>query len=87
MDRVLGTHRFAREYVMNEELSDAALGVVERAGGRLSVALRSAIGQALHAADGPRPTWLAPWRVLLVENAPERAVEWLVRTREVAVAR
>ena len=68
---------FARYYVMDPELSDDATGVVLRAGGRLSPELWSAIGWGLQQIEGPRPPWLAPWLVLLVENTPEQSLHLL----------
>lgn len=52
---------FAHKCVMDEGLSEAALMVVQQAGGRLSPTTWNAIGQALHIAKGPRPAWLRPW--------------------------
>lgn len=68
---------FAEHYVMDEDLTAAALSVVREAGGRLGPAVWSAIGHHLHVRKGARPTWLAPWLVLLVENAPEMTSDWL----------
>jgi hypothetical protein len=68
---------FASQYVVDEVLSASALFLVSDAGGRLSPALWSVIGQQLHMQRGPRPSWLNPWLVLLVRNAPRTAPPWL----------
>ena len=68
---------FAGQYVMDKELSASALSLVSDAGGRLSPVLWSAIGQHLHIQQGPRPSWLNPWLVLLVRNAPRAGPPWL----------
>jgi hypothetical protein len=68
---------FAEHCVMNEDLTAQALSVVQEAGGRLGPTVWSAIGQTLHRRKDPRPAWLGPWLVLLVQNAPEVTHDWL----------
>lgn len=68
---------FAEHYVMSEDLNSAALSVVRDSGNRLGPALWSAIGHRLHMRNTPRPAWLGPWLVLLVQNAPEMGTDWL----------
>jgi len=68
---------FAEHYVMAEDLTDVALSVVREAGALLGPQLWSAIGQCLHARGAPRPTWLGPWLVLLIQNDPELRTNWL----------
>lgn len=65
------------QYVMEEDLTAAALSVARDAGGRLSPVAWYAIAHCLHMRTDPRPTWLGPWIVLLVKNAPEMASDWL----------
>jgi Domain of unknown function (DUF4020)/SIR2-like domain len=68
---------FAEHYVMDERLTESALSAVQEAGGRLAPAVWSAIGHHLHLLQDPRPAWLGPWIVLLVQNAPEQTHQWL----------
>lgn len=68
---------FAEHFVMVEELSADALGVVQEAGTRLGLPLWSAIGHHLHMRAEARPDWLSSWIVLLVENAPSGGQDWL----------
>lgn len=70
-------HWFAQHYVMDEDLTEAALAVVGAAGGRLGPAVWSAIGHRLHLLDNPRSPWLAPWLVLLVQNMSDLRSDWL----------
>ncbi|HEY5179856.1 MAG TPA: DUF4020 domain-containing protein [Dermatophilaceae bacterium] len=69
---------FAEHFVVNESHTAAALVVVQDAGGRFGPMLWSAVGQRMHMQGSPRPDWLGPWVVLLIQNAPEGASsEWL----------
>lgn len=69
---------FAEHFVVNEAHTAIALGVVQNGGGRFGPILWSAVGQRMHVQGSPRPDWLGPWVVLLIENAPEAASsEWL----------
>ena len=68
---------FAQHFVMDETLTAQALAVVQEAGGRLGETVWSAIGHHLHMGPKPRPGWLGPWVVLLVEDAPHSARDWL----------
>ena len=68
---------FTEHFVMDEALTSAALGVVRDAGGWLGHTLWSAIGHHLHMRGSPRPEWLGPWLVLLVQNTPPDASDWL----------
>lgn len=68
---------FAQHFVMDEELSAAALAVVRDTGGRLGPPLRDAIGQRLHMADLPRKPWLGPWLLLLMDREPAQPTRWL----------
>jgi hypothetical protein len=68
---------FAERFVMVESLTGAALQVVRDNGGRLGQPVWSAIGQRLHMRDGPRPAWLGPWLVLLIQNDPDSGQPWL----------
>lgn len=67
----------AEHFVIVEELTAAALSVVQDAGGRLGPSLWSAVGRCLHRLDGPRPGWLGPWLVLMVQNDPDIGQDWL----------
>jgi hypothetical protein len=68
---------FAEHYVLKQERTNAALAVLQAAGGRLGPALWSAIGHTLHARQEDRSEWLSPWVVLLVRDAPESGELWL----------
>jgi hypothetical protein len=68
---------FAEHFVMNAALSAYALGFVGATGGRLGPTVWSAIGHRLHMGSAPRPDWLRPWLLLLVENAPQAGHPWL----------
>ena len=68
---------FAEHFVVNEAHAAVALGVVQDAGGRLGPVLWSAVGQQLHILGSPRPDWLGPWVVLLIQNAYEAGSDWL----------
>ncbi len=68
---------YAENFVVNEHLTSAALGVMREAGGRLAAVTWSAIGHHLHMAPSPRPEWLSPWIVQLIEEAPKGSSEWL----------
>lgn len=68
---------FTEQFVMDEAHTAVALGVVQDAGGRLGPTLSSAIGHHLHMRGSPRPDWLGPWVVLLIQNASEAGSEWL----------
>ena len=52
-------------------------GVVGAAGGRLGRPVWSAIGHHLHVEGSPRPEWLRPWLVLLIQNDPDTGQDWL----------
>ncbi|MGH3820684.1 MAG: SIR2 family protein [Pseudonocardiaceae bacterium] len=68
---------FAEQFVMDEALTSFALGVIRDAGGRLGPTLWSAIGHHMHARRSPRPGWLGPWLIMLIQNAPEEGSDWL----------
>ncbi|MGW5918110.1 DUF4020 domain-containing protein [Nocardia fluminea] len=68
---------FAQHFVMDQALTTTALGVVRDAGGRLGPTAWSAIGHHLHIMGSPRPGWLDRWIVLLIDNAPDGASDWL----------
>lgn len=68
---------FAEHYVSSEDHSSAALEVMREAGGCLSSFLWHAIGWQLHVREAPRPPWLQPWLLLLIENAPIGGRDWL----------
>lgn len=68
---------FAEHFVMDEVLTGAALSLVQDAGGRLGRTVWLAIAHRLHVQGSPRPDWLRPWVVLLIENAPDVTAEWL----------
>lgn len=68
---------FAEHFVMDEGLTNAAMQVVREAGGRLGPSAWSAIGHELHRCGKPRPSWLGQWVVLLIQNDPRTATEWL----------
>lgn len=60
---------FVDHFVMHEDRTGDALNVVRDAGGRTSIYLWGVLAQAVWRAD-PRPDWLGPWLVMLVEQAP-----------------
>ncbi|MFD9963969.1 DUF4020 domain-containing protein [Amycolatopsis sp. NPDC058986] len=68
---------FAQNFVTEESLTSAAFGVLRKARGPLGPTLCQAIGHALHMASGPRPAWLTPWVVQLIEDSPADCSEWL----------
>ncbi|GAA1026175.1 DUF4020 domain-containing protein [Amycolatopsis albidoflavus] len=68
---------FAENFVVQEDLTSAAFGVLREAGGRLGPTLCQVIGHVLHMAPAPRPGWLTPWVVQLVEDTPADSSEWL----------
>jgi hypothetical protein len=68
---------FAQHFALNEAHTAAALAAVRDAGGRLGPTLWSALGHHLHMQDSPRPAWLGPWIMLLIQDAPESATDWL----------
>lgn len=68
---------FAEHFVMNEELSDAALELVREAGEDIGPTLWSAIGHVLHMADKPRPAFLGRWLMLLIRSDPGIQQHWL----------
>jgi hypothetical protein len=68
---------FAEHFVMDEDLTSAALKVVREAAGRLGLPVWSAIGHHLHVRGSPRPEWLRPWLVLLIQNDPDTGQDWL----------
>lgn len=63
---------FAEHFVMIEDLTGTAMSVVWGAGGALGRAVWESIALRLHSLQSPRPAWLGPWIVLLIQNAPER---------------
>ncbi|MFP5320456.1 MAG: SIR2 family protein [Acidimicrobiia bacterium] len=65
------------QFVASEDLSQTALEVVREAGYQWSPVLWNAVGAQLHRKGSPRPSWLNPWLVLLIENAPPDARDWL----------
>jgi hypothetical protein len=68
---------FAQQCVEDEALSNVGLSILSDAGGRMSASLWNAVGQHLHTKRSPRPPWLQPWVVALVENAPPAGRHWL----------
>jgi hypothetical protein len=68
---------FADRCLSEESLSNAGLRLVSEAGGRLSAALWSALGQRLHAGPSQRAAWLRPWIPVLIENALPNGQDWL----------
>lgn len=68
---------FAENFVTVEDLSAPALRVVQEAGGRLSMPAWSAIGHHVHMHTEPRPGWLSPWLVVLVETSPDTSHHWI----------
>jgi hypothetical protein len=68
---------FAEHFIIDEALTAAALSLVRDAGGGIGPTLWSAIADRLHVQSSPRPDWLRPWVVLLIENAPDATAEWL----------
>lgn len=68
---------FAENFVMDKDLTAGALAVVRDSGGQLGLPVWSAIGCHLHTRGAPRPDWLGPWLVLLIENAPILKQDWL----------
>lgn len=59
---------FAEHFVGNEELSSAALEVVRVNGGELGPQLWVAVGSHIHRMARPRPNWVSPWLLLLVQS-------------------
>jgi hypothetical protein len=68
---------FAQEFVTKAEYTQGALSIVNDNGGRFAPVLWNAIGQNLHIQGSPRPDWLGPWLVLLIQNAPKGESVWL----------
>ncbi|VVJ18338.1 Uncharacterised protein [Amycolatopsis camponoti] len=68
---------FAQNFVVEEGLTTAAFAVLRESHGRLGPTLCEAIGHALHMAPAPRPAWLTPWLVQLIENASAESPDWL----------
>jgi len=68
---------FAEHFAFEEALTEVALSVVQDAGGRVGPTLWSALGHRLHMRESPRPDWIGPWLVLLLENAPDGPCDWL----------
>ncbi|WP_410790637.1 DUF4020 domain-containing protein [Kribbella sp. C-35] len=63
---------FATHFAIDEDLTADALRVITSFGGRIEPVLWNALAHALHRAGGPggpRPRWLRPWPVLLMETA------------------
>lgn len=67
---------FVDQFVLREERTDTALASVREAGGRLSQGLWEILCGVVSAMD-PRPSWLGPWIVLLIEQAPSDRVDLL----------
>lgn len=68
------TERFV---TASEELSQEALGVLRALGGQMSPTLWNALGRQLSASQSDRPSWLDPWILILIDQAPVRPrVEW-----------
>jgi Domain of unknown function (DUF4020)/SIR2-like domain len=70
---------FAENYVMEENLSDHAWGLVSKAEGALGPDLWNAVGFNLHRrpAEPARPGWLSRWLVLMTQNAPGSSAPWV----------
>lgn len=68
---------FVGRYAMIEAQSAAALAVVRENGGKLGPILWGEVGFHLHRQPGPRPSWLNPWLLLMMESGPDRDRHWL----------
>ena len=68
---------FAAQCLASEELARSGLSLLADAGGRMSIALWHALGQQLHGQPSPRPAWMQPWIVAMVESAPREGRDWL----------
>lgn len=67
---------FVDRFVFDEGRTSLALAAVRDGGGSLSPDLWWPLGRRL-SQTSPRPSWLGPWLVLLVEQAPPESREWL----------
>jgi len=70
-------HWFAAHFVADPELTSEALAVLQLAGGRLSRAGWSAIGQRFHIIGSPRPPELQPWLTVLISTASDNDLVWI----------
>lgn len=68
---------FVEFFVMDEQHTDQALGLVGGSGGYLGPEICDEIGLDLHRRGAPRPGWLGVWLVLLLRDAPARVNQWL----------
>ena len=68
---------FAEKYAINEDFSSLALAVTQQLGGRIGSHLHEAIGLAVHRSPQPRPDWLSPWLILLMQNGHSSSTHWL----------
>ncbi|MBO3745242.1 DUF4020 domain-containing protein [Streptosporangiaceae bacterium NEAU-GS5] len=68
---------FAEHFAMDEALTFSALDVVRSAGGSVGPTLWSELGRHMAMRDSPRPDWLGPWLVLLIQNATDATSYWL----------
>ncbi|KAA9163214.1 DUF4020 domain-containing protein [Amycolatopsis acidicola] len=72
------SHWFAENFVFSEDQTGRALSVVQQFESRLGLSLWTAIGHRLHIAGSPRPVWLTPWVLLLMQRIPDSAnIDWL----------
>ena len=62
---------FAEHFAGNKDLSNAALEVVRVNGGELGPQLWVAIGSHIHRMARPRPDWVSPWLLLLVQSSQQ----------------
>lgn len=68
---------FVRSFAMDERHSDHALRLIANSGGYLGKEICQEIGLRLHQRGEARPSWLGPWLVLLLRDAPDSASDWL----------
>jgi hypothetical protein len=68
---------FARRFVVVEDRTSTALSVAQRSGTTLGRAVWRAVAQQIHAMAKPRPAWINPWIVLLIESADAGGREFL----------
>jgi len=70
-------HWFAWKFVIVEDQSPAAMGVIERNGGVFGPLVWHEIALRARSLDNPRPRWFSPWLVLLATNPPAWGSEQL----------
>ena len=64
---------YAQHFVLVEEHTEAALQVMQEAGGRLGPAVWTSVAARLNRLTGVRPRWIRPWLALLLRDAPDFA--------------